>query len=98
MTTPALRLDAHEPQHSSVTLISPFMSANEVRQVVPIALSTLLVWAAAGKFPAPLAMGHIRANGRAAKCMWVRTEVMEWVEAQLAKPRLLGPKAQAVQA
>lgn len=43
-------------------------------------------------FPAPVSLGPRRANGSAGKAMWVRAEVMAWLEAKIAEPRPLAQK------
>lgn len=46
-------------------------------------------------FPAPVSLGPRRSNGRAGKAMWVRAEVMAWLEAKIAEPRPLALKHRA---
>lgn len=48
-------------------------------------------------FPAPISLGPRRANGHAGKAMWVRAEVMAWLEAKIAEPRPLDMKRGATQ-
>ncbi|MNG26822.1 hypothetical protein D3C84_1118610 [compost metagenome] len=45
------------------------------------------------RFPAPISLGPRRSNGYAGKAMWVRAEVMAWLEAKIAAPRSLGSGA-----
>ncbi|QJC82435.1 hypothetical protein HGP31_07835 [Pseudomonas umsongensis] len=48
-------------------------------------------------FPAPVCVGPRRANGSAGKAMWVRSEVMAFLEAKIAEPRPLARKRSVIE-
>ncbi|MBH3373413.1 AlpA family phage regulatory protein [Pseudomonas juntendi] len=47
-------------------------------------------------FPAPVALGPLRSNGRARKVVWLRSEVYQWAEDQIAASRHLYDKHRGV--
>ncbi|MCW2267584.1 Prophage CP4-57 regulatory protein (AlpA) [compost metagenome] len=75
---------------------SPLMTPAEVLAVTRYKRhSTLYDIIQTDGFPAPISLGPRRSNGYAGKAMWVRAEVMAWLEAKIAEPRPFGPKSQA---
>ncbi|MEJ5903943.1 AlpA family phage regulatory protein [Pseudomonas kermanshahensis] len=62
-----------------------FLFESEVLQILGMGKTALRDWCCTGYFPAPLALGRIRASGRPAKVAWVREEVEAWIEARKAE-------------
>ena len=74
---------------------SVFMTPEEVLAVTGYKRVATLYANIPHGFPAPVSLGPRRANGSAGKAMWVRAEVMAWLEAKIAEPRPLAQKHRA---
>lgn len=75
---------------------SPFMSAAEVLAYTGYKHRPTLYTLIAHGFPAPVALGPLRSNGRASKVAWLRSEVYQWAEDQIAASRHLYDKHRGV--
>lgn len=80
-------------QATAETTLCPFMSRDEVMRLAGVSQSTLYLWMSNGYFPASIALGPNRANGKAGKAVWLREEVYSWLHALADKPRTVGPAA-----
>ncbi|MBH2076448.1 MAG: hypothetical protein I8H93_10670 [Pseudomonadales bacterium] len=74
-------------QDSSQSVPSIFMSGKEIAQLLGVVENTVRNWSAQGMFPAPVQPVVTRSTGSSGRVQWVRAEVMQWVQEQLAKPR-----------
>lgn len=74
---------------------SPLMPFEEALAMYGGGRTAFYASIARGDFPAPVSLGPRRSNGYAGKSMWVRAEVLAWLEAKIAEPRVLGPKAKS---
>jgi predicted DNA-binding transcriptional regulator AlpA len=74
---------------------SPLMPFEEALAMYGGGRTAFYASIARGDFPAPVSLGPRRSNGYAGKSMWVRPEVMAWLEAKIAEPRALGPAAKS---
>jgi len=74
---------------------SPFMTIEEVLAVTGYRNRPTLYAQIANGFPAPVALGPLRRNGRASKVAWVRAEIEQWIADRIAAPRHLDRKNQA---
>ncbi|MGZ0897194.1 helix-turn-helix transcriptional regulator [Pseudomonas putida] len=66
---------------------SPFMDYKEVLAITGYKHRPTLYAQIANGFPAPVALGPRRSNGRPGKVAWVRAEVEKWIQDQIDAPR-----------
>ncbi|WP_247846330.1 AlpA family phage regulatory protein [Pseudomonas sp. A2] len=78
----------------SSAVVCPFMSFEEVLAMTGYKNRPTLYAQIANGFPAPVALGPLRSNGRASKVAWVRAEVEQWIADVIAAPRHLDRKSQ----
>ncbi|MFG0496396.1 helix-turn-helix transcriptional regulator [Pseudomonas sp. YQ_13] len=68
---------------------SPFMTIEEVMAITGYRGRATIYAQIAHGFPAPVALGPLRSNGRASKTAWVRAEVEQWIADRISAPRHL---------
>ena len=92
---------AKQPSQTPVSkppVVCPFLTFEEVLAMTGYKNRPTLYAQIARGFPAPVAVGPIRSNGRASKVAWVRAEVEQWIADLIASPRHLDRSNQVLPA